>query len=90
MDKYGSEEEFNGGASPKKKKYSLRTVRANTNRYQPEINGDVSTKDRRLIRSSAISERNTRYLSILQSSKMSVLKKFIELKIMIFKKLHSF
>ena len=34
MDKYCSDEEFNGNASPKKKKYSLRQKRANTTRYQ--------------------------------------------------------
>ena len=34
MDQYNSDEEFNGNASPKKKKYSLRQKRANTTRYQ--------------------------------------------------------
>ena len=37
MDKYCSDEEFNGNASPKKKKYSLRQKRANTTRYQVTI-----------------------------------------------------
>jgi hypothetical protein len=61
MDKYGSDEEFNGGASPKKRKYSLRTVRANTDRYQPEMNGDVPLKDRGLIRNTVMSGRASRY-----------------------------
>jgi len=56
MDKYCSDEEFNGNASPKKKKYSLRQKRANTTRYQDEFPGknDTSTKDQGLIRRSAM------------------------------------
>jgi len=58
MDKYCSEDDFNGSASPKKKKYSLRERRANTNLYQAaEQNGDgVSSKDRSLIRRTAMRE----------------------------------
>ena len=56
MDKYCSEDDFNGTASPKKKKYSLRQKRANTTRYQDEFpaHTDTSTKDQGLIRRSAM------------------------------------
>ena len=58
MDKYCSEDEFNGSASPKKKKYSLRQKRANTTRYQDEFpaNDDKNSKDQGLIRRSAMTQ----------------------------------
>ena len=60
MDKYCSEDEFNGCASPKKKKYSLRQKRANTTRYQDEFpaNDDKNSKDQGLIRRSAMGREN--------------------------------
>jgi len=65
MDKYCSEDEFNGCASPKKRKYSLRQKRANTSRLVDElpVKDNVTSKDRGLIRRTAMGGRRTERMS---------------------------
>ena len=55
MDKYSSDDEFQGGSSPRKKKYSLREKPADTKRYQTEFPGNEkgNSKERGLIRRSS-------------------------------------